>query len=252
MFSCDSYSDYDNDNNITRIFYNDSRDKKVVARGSRNKNPKKRSMALMTPSSYLKGKDRKDYMKASEVVVKHIYDEIENVPKLEELISSCKTREEVKEKLTLLKSKHTVQAIRRHLNLSAYSYYKLFKEYGVSINEGTKPKKKTKVEKEEIKEVAEIKEDVVQQIPSPVLMQSDNQVQVIEPSNDVQSTNSFPNRMMRAFVVSTNTEHIEPDFSIKYNKQEVLAKDISSKLTSICGVLDEDKKYKVSLLISEL
>lgn len=75
--------------NIEKLFYQEVREKKRIGYGAYHNSGRRgggnKGVRTKTTVDYLRGKARKEYTKGGEVTVSNVYDDIKNVPSVEEL-----------------------------------------------------------------------------------------------------------------------------------------------------------------------
>lgn len=91
---------------------------------------KKKPKKIIMPSDFLSRKDKKEYMKAGEVFKYNMYDDIKNIPTIEEL--HAMEFEKAKKIAGALRDKFTNAKLQKHWNINASSMYsKVFYKYGI-------------------------------------------------------------------------------------------------------------------------
>ncbi|GCD12898.1 hypothetical protein [Clostridium tagluense] len=121
-------------NYFEKLFYDDVRNKKIIARGAYHNSGKKGSgnkgARVKTTVDSLIGKEKREYMRGGKVMTTNFYDDIKNVPTIEEL--NGMEFEKVKTILKYVKGHYTNKDLQNHWNTSAGTMYsKTFYKYGV-------------------------------------------------------------------------------------------------------------------------
>lgn len=202
-------------------YYEDIRSKKRTATGAYHKASKRHSKFVHKSLKY------KSEMRVYNMYSK--YDDVSNCPSLNELVQNT-NREEVKNILTYLKSKHTNKVLCAHFKCSSGKLYSTFDKFEVKTSKKIKktyPKSK-KIEK-------------VDQILKPEIKQESNNVDM----------NAILEKL-RGFIKEENSMiNNKKTFNISING--VYDKEaLGNKLLSITEVFDIAEKYQVSISISEV
>lgn len=225
-------------NDIEKMFYDEVRDKKRTARGSfsnsgRRGGGTKGVRSVKTAADVLKYNDKtayKLYVKASDVIMSNVYDNLLNIPTVLEIKE--KDFSSAQSIVRAAKAGHTMKDLTKHWGLSGYSLYKLFDTYEIEYPKHPR-------NKEKIKKVVK-KTDYIK-----------NQAEILEQAN-------LLNDQRMAFVAPTLAEEPEPiereeeEFQLKYIKKEVTGTEAQDRMMNYMGILIKDKRYEVRLTIREL
>lgn len=119
-------------NTIKKVYSDEIREKKQAASGCRGKKGKRGYVGkLMFPSDFMSRKERKEYMKASEVRVGNIYEDINKVPSFEEFQQMEFNKR--KGLLVLLRELHTNRTVWEYWKIPQTRYYSLLREHGIEL-----------------------------------------------------------------------------------------------------------------------
>lgn len=132
-----------------KMFNNEVREKKRTATGVFHRASRRGYVkgGVRTQVDFLRGKEKKAYIKGGEIKVSNLYDVLENVPTIEEL---DKMEYEVAKKIIeRAKMNFSTLKLKKHWGVTSYTMYKkLYPKYNIEIGEPKGGKKKTKVAEE--------------------------------------------------------------------------------------------------------
>lgn len=210
---------------IERMFNQEIRDKKRTATGIHHRASRRGyTGTIRTQVDYLKGKEKKLYMGNGEIKVSNLYDTLENLPSFEELNNlDFNTAKNI---AYLAKKNFSNKQLIDYWKINNYTLYiKVFKKFGVyEGNYATKSKSKAKeVEQLEIKEV---KKQVIQSDPNPIIPMPVAAAPISKVENDFTG--------------------FEVKFGGKYT-----GKQITDRLMNYISILAESSEYKVIFKIEE-
>lgn len=222
---------------IERMFNEEIRDKKRTARGSfsnsgRRGGGTKGVRSVKTAADVLKYNDKaayKLYVKASDVIMSNVYDDILNIPTVAEIKE--KDFNSAQSIVKAAKLGHTMKDLSNHWHLSGYSLYKLFDDYEIEYPKH--PRKKTIKKEKDIKKANYIQkqEEIFQQAN----LLNDQRMAFVAPT-----------------LLATEEPKEEEEFQLKYIKKEVTGVEAQDRIMNYMGILMKDKKYDVKLTITEL
>lgn len=144
---------YDKDNDIERMLQEDIRDKKTAGRGVFNRASRKGyTGTVRTQVDFLKGKAKKEYMGNGDVKVSNIYDDIKNIPSVEQL-RAMENKDVAKRIIEIARKKHKIIDLVNHWGFSDnYLYSKFFPEFDIQ----TRPTRPYTKHVKEVKESAQV------------------------------------------------------------------------------------------------
>lgn len=198
---------------IEKMFNKETSSKKRVARGVFNRASRRGYVgSVRTQVDFLKGKEKKAYMNNSEVRVYNMYEDINNVPKVEEIkkmdkFEGCKL-------LTELKKLHSSASLQRYWGFNnSSSVYQLYYRFGVMED----PKIKRREEKARNKALKK--------------SNSRRNIQKIEAPQ---------------IEIPVNKNVFKIEFAGSYSKE-----DVEQRVLNVCGTMIEGKKYRVQFSLAE-
>lgn len=222
-----------NDYDIEKMFIDEIREKKKVARGIYNRASRLGNVgAVKTQVDFLKGKEKKYYMGNGDVKVSNMYIDIDKVPVLSEI---DEMDYDVAQKLvTELKKMHTIVKLKVRWGCkSASGVYSVFYKYKImdrppSSSSGARLEKKLRLAKEK-KDKLTNKNDVEKVDNEKVEDEKVEVEKVVEP---------LKNDIKEGFRIS---------FKGDYDKEY-----IDKKITAIIMTMEDDKTYKLNFDFVEL
>lgn len=193
---------------------------------------KKRPRYIVFPIDCMKGKAKKAYMNNGKVVCSNMYDQIENVPALEEVLKMEK--KSLKNFLITVKGKHTSKALQKHWSVSSGKLYDLYNQNDVPTKKrtGGRSKQEDQGQKEAALTLVKNKEEQQQQ-----------QQQPAAPAEVIQI-----NRIIDYVPDEEESEGLK----LKYFKPSATGEKISNKILTFIANLDKETKYKVKFIIEEV
>lgn len=232
------------DENIEKIFYQDSYGKKKVARGIHSRASRKGYIKhFRMPSDYLTRKEKRNLN--GKVKVYNMYDYLKDpkkVPNARQIKEM--SPEEGKGVLTFLRNNYTNAKLQKMLVISSGGLYSLYDKFGIPYEKRNYVRKNISG-----REVTKKDYDVVQQ--------------ELTVSNDTENKESYKNNNINDEILN-----IIKEFSAKLEKlskpkdneitgftisiQDTLSKEeVTSKLLGITEILSEDKKYEIDFILRE-
>ena len=237
------------DNEIERMFQDEIRSKKRISSGARHNSGRRGGSSkgikgsLHMPSEWLRYTDKKAYkayIRGGEIQMSNVLDDISNIPNIIEL-----GKKEFKSAQSIVKTakeKHTTKELCKHWEVTSYSLYKLFRTYEVEY--ATHKRKSKALPKEEAWKTsgttfAEEQRKILQE--SKLLQENQKKINGMDAESIAKPIN-----------LPSITEEEFEEFQLKYIKKEVNGKEIQDRIMNYIGILFEDKKYEVKLVIREL
>lgn len=235
------------DDNIERLFYQDSYGKKKVGRGIHNRASRKGYIKhFRMPSDYLSRKEKRQLN--GKVKVYNMYDYLKDpkkVPNARQIKEM--SLEEGKGVLTYLKKHYTSSKLQKMLVISSGSLYNLYDRFGVTYEKRTYTKKnvsgkevvkKNSVQQELVITDTSDEENVKEEPKEENNIINDELINIIKSlSAQVQNLSKTDNDNSRGFTIKINDT---------LNKE-----DITSKLLGITEILSEDKEYEIDFILRE-
>lgn len=240
------------DNDCERIFYEEIRDKKKQTSGSWHNSGRKGTRgikgSLHMPNELLKYNDKqayKKYIEGSVITVSNIYSDINNLPKITEIVE--KDYEAAHSILTAAKGFHVNRKLLEYWGISCGSLYGFYKKFGVEKKDYSTRKSHKEVEtaepvkEEPVKEEEHIKTKEEKRL---ILSQA-----LLKQEAQVAARSEYVNNMK---VVNMVEEVEEEDFNHKYNKKFINGAEMSKRILDIMTIIYQDKNYEVKFSIREL
>lgn len=224
-------------NEILKTFYSDVKDKKRISCGVYHRASKKGYIkgGMKTQYDFMSRKEKKKLN--GEVRVKNMYEEyidINKCPKIQELRKMDKQK--VKNILTFIKSKHTVQSLTKYYNISCGTLYNLYREYGVQF--GSEGRKKRKTVKKQKIESADIIEEVAVTNMETIKIEKELKEKIEEYERIINKLNNkIDEEAHEKFKISINNI---------FEKEE-----LSERLINLASILNDNCGYSVQIIIKE-
>lgn len=214
-------------NEIELLFNQEIRDKKRTGYGAYHNCGKRGSRGvkkLMFPVDFMSAKEKKLYTKGGECKVSNVFSDINNVPKLQELLQ--KDAAAVKSIILNAKEFHSTVALRSYWKVSSGKMYSIYDKFGITYNKRgyTKPIKNTN---KEIKAPKVENKELINQ-----------QAQLLQAQQD-------------SFSQIAVTRDRRKGFSISFFDEAVTGKDITDRLMNYIATLKDDAIYNIDFEVTE-
>lgn len=233
-------------NEIEKIFNNEVRDKKRTARGCYAMKGKRGIIKKMvTPVDFMTKKEKKEYISGGEIQVTNMYNDITQIPHIQDLREKAKTdKAGAKKTMDIILNYHQPSKLQKHWEISNYSYYKYLRELGFDFKFGQSTTRSTK------------RSTTV----STTKAAANKKPAGIEPTEIIKAQQNLYNEALMFQQIQNQQNIINPVkeaeendlFRMKYSKAEVNGDIAADRITTLLSVLNYKKNYKISLVIEEL
>jgi len=241
---------WNNDNNIEYLLRQEIQEKKRTASGAFHNSGKRGGgnrgvSSVKSAVDMLKWNNKKaykEYIKSGEIQLSNIYDEITKVPSVTEL--EAKEFKIAQSIVRTVKGKHTIKKLCQHWEVSAYTLYKIFRTYKVEYKHKDK-EGKVKLQTAVHDENSNI---TLFEEQSSLLKESKELQEAYQKKLDESVSHLAIIQIQAQKAMDEDIEELQ----LKYIKKDVIGKDIQDRIINYMGILAEDKKYDIKLVIREL
>lgn len=125
---------YEEDNDIEKMFIDECREKKRTASGVYHRASRRGYIkgGVKTQVDFLRGKERKEYIKGGPIKIMNAYDKIEGIPSIKELEEM--EFEVAKNIVKIARKNFSAKTLKTYWNISSYTLYKIiFKKYEIEV-----------------------------------------------------------------------------------------------------------------------
>lgn len=238
----------DRNNDIEFILKEDSRDKRRAANGAfhnsgRRGGGTKGIKGVKTTVDLLKANDKKaykQYIQGGKIIMSSVYDDIKNIPPIEEI--KKKDYEAAATVVKAAREKHTLKPLAKHWGVSTYAVYKLYDLYNVEYKRNIKKDADPKGSKGALivhTDRAMTEKNLHVQQAKILQQAAENQIKIIDPAAAAGTPPAAPAPEKKGFQLSFYDPSID-------------GVEVQESITDYISILKQNKKYEIKLTIKEL